>query len=105
MNRNPGQGKRFDASAAKEQLSTAVEALNALAAVLTEPEEEKTDDTAEDSNEPAAIPESPTGEGDGEPASRTTRPGKTPWKKNAPALWKSRPCAARTTCPPKWRKR
>ena len=65
MNRKPGQGKRFDASAAKEQLSTAVEALNALAAVLTEPEEEKPDDTAEDSNEPAAIPESPAGEGDG----------------------------------------
>ncbi len=65
MNRKPGQGKRFDASAAKEQLSTAVEALNALAAVLTEPEEEKPDDTAEDKNEPAAIPESPAGEGDG----------------------------------------
>ena len=65
MNRKPGQGKRFDASAAKEQLSTAVEALNALAAALTEPEEEKPDDTAEDKNEPATIPESPAGEGDG----------------------------------------
>lgn len=64
MNKTP-ESRRFDAAAAQEQLNTAVTALNALAAVLTEPEEEKPDDTAEDSNEPAAIPESPAGEGDG----------------------------------------
>ena len=61
----PVQGKRFDAAAAQEQLNTAVTALNALAAALTESEEEKPDDAVEDKNEPAAIPESPSGEGDG----------------------------------------
>ena len=65
MNRNPGQGTRFDASAAKEKLTAAVAALNELAASLEEPEENKADDAAKDDTEPAAIPESPAGEGDG----------------------------------------
>ena len=46
MNRNPGQGTRFDASAAKEKLTAAVAALNELAASLEEPEENKADDAA-----------------------------------------------------------
>ena len=74
MNRNPGQEKRFDASAAKEKLTAAVAALNELAASLSEPEEDKPDDAAEDNAEPAAIPESPAGEGDGRSAENSCDP-------------------------------
>lgn len=74
MNRNPGKGTRFDASAAKEKLTAAVAALNELAASLEEPEEDKPDDAAEDNAEPAAIPESPAGEGDGRSAENSCDP-------------------------------
>lgn len=73
-NKLPEQEKRFDASAAKEKLTAAVAALNELAASLSEPEEDKPDDAAEDNAEPAAIPESPAGEGDGRSAENSCDP-------------------------------
>ena len=73
-NKLPEQEKRFDASAAKEKLTAAVAALNELAASLSEPEENKPDDAAEDNAEPAAIPESPAGEGDGRSAENSCDP-------------------------------
>ena len=73
-NKLPEQEKRFDASAAKEKLTAAVAALNELAASLSEPEEDKPDDAVEDNAEPAAIPESPAGEGDGRSAENSCDP-------------------------------